>query len=277
MAQMGEVDWIQARTSLEVAAGRVADLLRAVRHPEAPALGEWSVAQLATHLSHAFDVVPGLARGTQASPLGELWDLPGVTTDFVSEDPERDLGVLAERIETRAAAFLEATATSSADDSSPWLIEGTAVPLTVLTCHLLNESVVHGYDIARADGRPWPIDRTSAALVFEGFILPVFQTVGPRDLVDQERAAGRHARYEVRLRGAGRFAMTFDDGALTIEAPSSTTGEKVDCHLSVDPAAFLLVAWGRISQWQAIPRGQLLAWGRRPWLGLSLRGMLRNP
>jgi len=274
VAQVGEVDWIQARASLEVAATRVAELLRTVRQPEAPALGEWNVAQLATHLSHAFDVVPGLARGTQASPLGKLWDLAGLTTGFVGEDPERDLGALAERIETRAAAFLKATAGSSADDSRPWLIKGTAVPLTVLTCHLLNESVIHGYDIAKADGRPWPIDRTAAALIFEGFILPVFQTVDPHDLVDQERAAGRHLRYDIRLRGAGSFSMVFDDGAVTIEGPST---EKVDCHLSVDPAAFLLVAWGRISQWQAIPKGQLLAWGRRPWLGLQLRGMLRNP
>ena len=42
-------------------------------------------------------------------------------------------------------------------------------------------------------------------------------------------------------------------------------------------AAFLLVAWGRISQWGAIPKGQLLAWGRKPWLGVQLRSWLRNP
>ena len=69
--------------------------------------------------------------------------------------------------------------------------------------------------------------------------------------------------------------MVFDDGGMTVEA--SRPRQKVDCHLSVDPAAFLLVAWGRISQWQAIPKGQLLAWGRRPWLGLQLRGLVRNP
>jgi len=37
------------------------------------------------------------------------------------------------------------------------------------------------------------------------------------------------------------------------------------------------VSWGRVSQWPAIGRGQLLAWGRRPWLGLKLRALLRNP
>ena len=61
---------------------------------------------------------------------------------------------------------------------------------------------------------------------------------------------------------------------MSVEAPSA---RRVDCHLSVDPAAFLLVAWDRMSQWHAIPRGQLLAWGRRPWLGLRFRSLLRSP
>ena len=34
---------------------------------------------------------------------------------------------------------------------------------------------------------------------------------------------------------------------------------------SVDPEAFLLVSWNRISQWSAIPKGQLLASGESLW------------
>lgn len=274
MTSVGQVDWLQARAALEEEAGRTAALLRTVRDPQAPALGEWDVAELATHLSQAFDVVPGLARGDRVSPVADLWELGGMTKDFVAGDAERDLGVLAERIETRATEFLKATAGASAIDPCPWLVAGKPVPLSVLTCHLLNESVIHGYDIASAERRPWPIDRTAATLILQGFVLQVFQTVGPRDLVCQEEAGGKHVRYQVRLRGGDRFCMAFDDGALTIEEPSD---RKVHCQMSVDPAAFLLVAWGRISQWQAIPKGQLLAWGRRPWLGLQLRALVRNP
>jgi hypothetical protein len=68
--------------------------------------------------------------------------------------------------------------------------------------------------------------------------------------------------------------LRFDDGELSIDA---TSPRRPDCHLSVDPGAFLLVAWGRLEQAPAIARGQLLAWGRRPWLGLKLRQLLRHP
>jgi hypothetical protein len=44
----------------------------------------------------------------------------------------------------------------------------------------------------------------------------------------------------------------------------------VDCHTSADAAALLLVAWGRQSQSEAIARGKLLAWGRKPWLGVEV-------
>ena len=91
-------------------------------------------------------------------------------------------------------------------------------------------------------------------------------------MVVQEKAG--NARFEVNLRGDGRVCMVFTDGSFSVE---STPQGPVDCHLSVDPAAFLLVAWGRISQWSAIPKGQLLAWGRKPWLGLQMRSWLRNP
>jgi len=274
MTTIGEVDWPAARTALAEAASRVAGLVRTVRNPHAPALGQWNVTELAAHLSHAFDVVPALARRQRDSPIGDLSELAGTNAGLVAEDPERDLGVLADRIEARATAFLSATASASAAEPCPWLVAGTTASMSVLTCHLLNEAVMHGYDIAKADRRPWKIDPIAAALIFEGFILPVFQLLDPRALVDQEKAAGVRVSYGVHLRGAGRFVFLFDDGALTVEAPSS---KKVDCHVSAAPAAFLLVAWGRISQWRAIGTGQLLAWGRRPWMGVRMRGMLRNP
>ncbi len=111
-------------------------------------------------------------------------------------------------------------------------------------------------------------------MVLEGFLFPLAAAMDPRTVVDQQRAAGLRVRYDVRIRGAGRYHMVFDDGRLTIGAPSS---EWVDCHLSVDPSTFLLLFWNRIGQWGAIGRGRLLAWGRKPWMGLRMRSLLRNP
>jgi hypothetical protein len=151
------------------------------------------------------------------------------------------------------------------------MIKGTEAPLSFLTCHMLNELTVHGLDIARAEGVPWPIDRNHAALIMLGFVLPSLHTLGPAMVITEK--AG-NARFDVRLRGDGRCCMVFADGNFSLEA--SPQG-KVDCHLSADPEAFLLVAWGRSSQWPAIGKGQLLAWGRKPWLGVQLRSWLRNP
>lgn len=272
-AGFGEIDWPQARTALDRASRRVATLLRSVRDPQAVVLGSWTVAELAAHLSHTFEIVASLA-GNGPALLKQLSELDDLTAARLAADPERDLVVLAGRVEAAAREFLLVTAGASAADPCPWLVEGSSASLPVLTCHLLNEVVVHGYDIAKADDQPWVIDRAAAALIFEGFLLHVFRVLDPHTLVDQARAAGVRARFDIRLRGAGRFCLVLDDGGMTVEAPSSA---RVDCHLSVDPAAFLLVAWGRISQWRAIPRGQLLAWGRRPWLGLRLRSLVRNP
>ena len=68
--------------------------------------------------------------------------------------------------------------------------------------------------------------------------------------------------------------LTIKNGAATVEPWAS---QPVDCHLSADPAAFLLLGYGRIGQWRAIGRGQLLAWGRKPWLALRLRSLFFNP
>jgi len=274
MASVTTVDWHEARAALGEATARLTALLRSVERPDAPALSQWDVAGLAAHLTHAFATVPQLADGTAAAPLRDLWELSDLTAGLVDDEPERDLAVLAQLIDDRLARFLEASAAGGADAPCGWLVDGASLTVVTLTCHLLNEAVVHSHDIATAVDRPWVTDPRHAALIFEGFLLAIFQALDPRTFVDQDRAAGLHACYDVRLRSAGRFFLVFADGAMTVEAPSS---RRVDCHLSVDPAAFLLVAWARISQWQAIPRGQLLTWGRRPWLGLRLRSLLRSP
>jgi hypothetical protein len=81
----------------------------------------------------------------------------------VSADPERNLSVLAGRITDRASAYLAGLSGSSPHESRAWLVEGTEVPLVTLTCHLLNETIVHGWDMARGAGRPWPIKAAHAA------------------------------------------------------------------------------------------------------------------
>lgn len=283
-----EVDWSAARQALRHEVSRVTSLLREVRDPHAPAVGEWNLSEVAMHLSQAWAVVLGLSRGDLAEArqvvpslasqggeflIDDLWELSSVTTAGVGSDPERDLAVLADRIEARAAEYLAYCEDRSADEDRSWLVEGVTVGLPVLTGHLLSETIAHGYDIATADGRSWSIDLAHAAMVLDGFIIPIVAAIEPHTMV-QERAATVQVCYDLRIRGGGRHFLVFDSGTLTVERPSA---RPVDCHLSVDPVAFLLLSWNRIGQWGPIARGKLMAWGRRPWWGLRLRSMIRTP
>lgn len=283
------VDADRAQRALRAEVERVVRLLRTVTNPDAPALGPWRVADVAMHLSQVWVAVPGLANRdlsgvhavlpdleatTGTSMIRDLWDLGDLTQRGVQADSERDPSVLAGRIATRARDYLGNLPRSSSGDRRAWMVEGTEVALPTLTCHLLNETIVHGWDIARGDGRPWPIKAAHAALVVDGFLVPVFQALGTRTMVDQEQAAGVRATFEIRLRGAARHVFVFDDGTLTIEAPSS---RPVDCYLSGDPVAFLLVAWGRQSPAPAIVNRELVASGPKAWLATRFRSLMRNP
>lgn len=274
MVATTSVNWAAARQAVAEAGPRVTAMLRAGSRTDAPALGVWDVAQLAAHISHAMDTIGAMSKGG-GNVLEDIAGLSTLTRVMVEGEGRRPLADLADRIDASVAAFLAdmEAAAASGDGSRAWMVQGTEMPLSTLTCHMLNELTVHGHDVATALGLPWKIDRGHASLIVMGFVLPALHTLG-RDMVVQEKAGRARARFEVRLRGDGRAWLRFHDGDFSVEG--SPQGP-VDCHLSVDPAAFLLVAWGRLNQWSAIPKGQLLAWGRRPWLGLQLRAWLRNP
>lgn len=266
------IDQGAARAAVAEAAARFSTLLRSARQPGVVTLGKWDLTDVAVHVSHSLDAVTAVAQGGGAM-VDDLWRLGALSEMLVTGESTRGLGEIADRIDASAARFLAVMAASPPSDLRTWIIEGIEFPMATLTCHVLNELVVHGYDVARAQGAAWVIERDHAALVLCGFLFPVLGVLG-RSVVDQQAATGRQIAFDIKVRGAGRAYFLFDDGDLSV---TSSPPPRVDCHLSVDPVAFLLVAWGRIDQWPAIGRGKLVAWGRKPWLGLQLRSLLRNP
>ena len=271
MSVTDQIDGAAARAAVTRTASRLGTLLRGATHRDAPALGHWDLTDVAVHVSHALGAVLAMSRGG-GSLLDDITHLSTLTVRLVEGEAERDLGALADRIEASCADLVQFLETVGEGSRRAWIVEGTQLPLSSLACHALNELLVHGRDIARADGVPWPIARSDAALVVCGFLFPALSALGPSMV--SEDADGVRASFDVRLRGGGGAVLRFDDGDLSLAAAPSGP---VDCHLSVDPAGFMLVAWGRISQWHAISRGQLLAWGRRPWMALRLRSLVTNP
>jgi hypothetical protein len=47
--------------------------------------------------------------------------------------------------------------------------------------------------------------------------------------------------------------------------------------ITADPVAFMLLGFGRITQWSPILRGKLRAGGRKPWLAMRFATMLSSP
>ncbi len=283
-----KTDWQQGQDALREEVERVTTLLRSIQDPAVPAVGSWNLGEVAAHLSQVWMALRDQARGDlsrvhQALPdiagtagdsiVKDIWDLADLWVLAFKNDPERDLGVLADRIEAEAQQYLSECAGADPNAARPWTVEGITFPLSIFTYHLLNETIIHGYDIAHATGRKYPIDPHHAVMALEKFIFPVFRAAPPRTF-SSAKAAGVRATFDVRIRGGDGHYFIFNDGDLTVEGPSSRT---VDCHISADPVELLLVTFARRSQWPAIAKGKLMAWGRKPWLGPQLRGLLRNP
>jgi hypothetical protein len=93
-----------------------------------------------------------------------------------------------------------------------------------------------------------------------------------------DRVAGRRMRFEIRFRGSEPLTahLLIADGRLTV-VEGSVGGDKVDCYVSVDPWAFIRVMYGRSGLGAPLAAGKIVAWGRRPWLGVRLPGYFRAP
>lgn len=242
------------------------------------------------HLSQTWIAIPGLARadlaevesivpdrGAGASVARDVTQLGAVTVAAVAAEPVRDPAQLADRIAERAAGYLRDCADQQArrpeDEHRSWLLSGITVPPHVFTAHLLSETLVHGWDIARASGRRWRIDPDHAALVVRWFLLELLVYGAPQLLGDPATLARVSGRYRFDVRRHGSVRMVFDSsGARLDDAPGPP-----DCRMSLHPVAFLLLFFGRRGLVGTVARGGVLVGGRKPWLGLRLQRSVPTP
>lgn len=251
----------RARAALRDVVPDLVALVRSVPDADAASVGTWTVGDVAAHLSHVFrfdtDAVAGIPVPQATVTAAGMAE---VNAKMLAEDGERDPTVLADRIGTLAREFDDVASRSRAT-TVDWL-QNTRLPPSVVACHLLEECLIHGHDIARATGRPWPIRRHHALLAIEDGVLPLITALPPNAFVDQEKAASFRARIELRPRGGEPMVLVFDRGSLTLEAGRA---RDVDARVSADPSALMLVFIGRQGIAEPLLRGKLAAWGRRPW------------
>ena len=241
-----------------------ADALQHVPDPAARAVGSWSIAETAVHVSQSSPYFLAAARG-QAEPEN-LNDNAATTVRMVAEEPERDLRVLAGRI-VHGERELVAHARATGGDPPVTPFAGLQVPLSAMLGVELSELLVHGFDVTRAAGLAWPIEPADAAVALDGGlrVLPL--------LLDTRRAAGLRMRLMLHIRHGSPLVIVVDNATLRVEPASA---QPVDCHVSVDPATFLLVSFHRISPVSAALTGKILTWGRKPWLLLRLQSVLNS-
>ena len=249
--------------AVEKTAYRASLLLRAATKPDKKAIGIWNVAETANHLSHCYPAFIDAFHGTfTAAPE----DVDAHNAEVLAEDPERDLDVLANRIETGMHEYLEIAGKFEEDDLVDFFT-GMLVPGSGVTATLLGEALVHGYDIAKAEGLPWAIEPEHAILTLEGLV-PVMV-----HFVDEKAAAGLNCGLEVRLRGGGTNYWYFEDGQLTVESSPTLP---IDCHISAEPVTFLLMSYNRIGSTLPALTGKVRVWGRKPWLAARLNSLFKT-
>ncbi len=267
------VGWTDSLAAVATMAGRISTLIRSSHDADVAALGVWGAGDLAAHITHVFEVDRDLLNQVE-SPLADLDDLSELVQAKVRDEDAHDPAAMANRVEAAAEAFLTVARGMNGTEPRTWL-GGIKATSSLLVGHIMNETFVHGVDLARASGQRWAPDRQAALLGFEWFICPMYRALGRPDwAVNQSRAAGVTACHDLRVRGGQQVFFVFADGGLTIEEPSD---RMVDCHLSIDPRALMLLAWHRVGLAPPILKGQVIPWGRRPWLSFRLPGMIKTP
>jgi uncharacterized protein (TIGR03083 family) len=259
----------RVRPAVDVAADRFVTLVTGAPDPAVPvpAAPGWTVRDVAAHL---VTVTVRYADGPEGRGVWTKtpMDLPALNHDQLAALATVTLDELAARLRQQVTAVLAQIQGYGSDTPSFRFHGGEPVRADIALGILLGELVVHGRDVARALRRPWPIDPGHAALVIEGLnpVLPGW--------VRPERVRGLTAGFEIRLRGRGSHVWAFRDGHLQVNPRDRG---RIDVHVSADPAAFLLVCYAREPQCKHIATGRMLAWGRKPWLALTLPSRFHKP
>jgi uncharacterized protein (TIGR03083 family) len=247
-----------ARHGLTAAVERYARMVETLPAIDVPIPGSaWTARDATVHLAGSHHRHLGYVSGD--TPPAATLDkelLDARTRGQIAENAEADPKMLADQIRHGFAELLAVTAPVPADRAIAYHA-GLTPNLAELTCVLLGEYLLHGYDVATALRLPWPIDPEQAALVVAGYRMAYRLTFQPA------AAAGLRASYRLEIPGTAPFHVTVADGAY--EEPARPPS--IDCVIAADPVTALLVQSGRLSQWPAVALGRLTFAGPHPEFG----------
>lgn len=224
---------------------------------------DWTVAELTAHIAS----LPRLYRSQHR--LGEGFERPADFARFSAEQRSHidtgDLAVVADHLRSEVTGLLvelDALDAAGGDgriggvDAPRWQY-GQPTTARNWAAAILSELVIHGQDLAGLTGNPPRLTRDQANAV-----LPAMFAVAPA-FTDPEKARRAAGVYHMHFRGGADWIYRIGEaGDLTVERGRP---DRPDARLDADPAVFVLVALGRRNPNLAALRGQMIAWGRRPW------------
>lgn len=261
--------------ALELGAQRAADLLRSipdvnVRIPNS----EWTISEAAAHIITSVRTYGSWATGA-ASPEQLGLSQKQINTEIARVNDARiatidrsDGKILGDQLLEVVTNFVRDAAPLSGDRPFEWY-DQIPMDMQSMTCIELAEVLVHTWDIAKATGKPWPIDAKDAEQMMLGAL-----ALTPH-YVNKETTKGVKASFDIRVRGGARIGIRLDGGVATIQIPPD--GDRYDCIISAEPVALLLVSYGRIGLAAPVLTGKLFAYGRKPWLGLKFNSYFLKP
>ncbi|MFV2012785.1 MULTISPECIES: maleylpyruvate isomerase N-terminal domain-containing protein [unclassified Micromonospora] len=262
--------WTLARTALSVSSDRFRSLLTVDSEPEAMATRDWTVSDTAAHVVSIAMLYVTLVEGDEpplqipdirAALSAANVDTVADVNDYVLRHfTERDPARLAELLGEATDAVLAATTRLPPEKTVQWLGDAR-VPIAGMVAHLVNELLVHGWDIARVLRRPWSMPDDYASLYFDQFFLGMLHhDYGV--LLDTSRAMPKRP-IAVQFRSAYTPTATvvLGDGRIRLAPPD----DPVDVRLRFRPARFNLMLFGRTGPAVAAMRRDVVVGGPRPW------------
>jgi hypothetical protein len=180
---------------------------------------------------------------------------------------ERYGPMLGTELQLGANAFLDATAGRASEDMVRWHA-GRFLPCAAMTCVLMGEQLLHGYDMAQALGVDWLIEPEPARLVVQA-VLPLLP-----GLIEPEAVKEVDTIYELAVHRGPRVVARFRDDACSVDPPASGL---VDCQLSGDPLVWLMALYSRVSWEELMRTGRVTVTGGDAALGAGFKRLLRNP
>jgi hypothetical protein len=268
-----------ARSCLMAAAHRNAEMIAALDLDQPVTGSEWTVGETSAHLISALRGFTNAATGDEREWHKLQDSLPNahaqarvvaLNRSLIASEPRCSPFLTARAITDGADAFLAATANLPTGQAvpTPWYGERESLTVAEATCLLLGEQVMHGYDIAKAVGRKYPIGKHDALLIFEAARQMMPKYADPAAIGDVSTT------YELRLGRSDRFVVRIAGGAAAVEP---VAGQRIDCHVLAEPVAMLLLAYGRINQWQAIATAKMITWGTKPWMAFRFASFFSHP